>query len=302
MQRSRSLLLSNTCAFQPEKVRRSRHETILHHYLNWGAISAHAVERTGLQRQETRIAAQNHLFLLNLHGYARSGEDYVDGRRVEFRPRGPGSVVFLPADSEWRGWDEGDPKGSYLLVSMDSDFVRDTVGAAPLNKLPPRIGFRDPTNETSLQRIATELKNPEPTSAIMVQSQAVQMLVQMIRLSGQPSRPVKGGLSPVELKRICRFMDANLSMPPTAEELAMEINLSRRHFFRAFKQSTGKTPFAYIAAQRLKRAMELLRTTDGSSTEIALECGYSSASHFAHAFKRVHGIGPLEYRRKWRSR
>lgn len=272
---------------------------MFHHHLDWGVLRAHVVKRTGLQRQETKIVTQNHLFLLNLQGEARSGEDYVDGRRVEFRPRRPGSIVFLPIDSEWRGWDEGDPQGSFLLVSMDSGFVRDTVGLHNLNKLPPLIGFRDPAIEMSLQKIASELKNPDPTSAIMVQSQATQMLVQMIRLSRQSSRPAKGGLSPLELKRICRFMDASLVKPPTAEEMAIEINLSRRHFFRAFKQSTGTTPAAYIAAQRLKRAQDLLQSTNRLSTEIAIECGFSSASHFAHAFKRVHGVGPLEYRRRW---
>lgn len=293
--------MSETCGFQPDEIRRSDHKTIVHQHLDWGVVRADIVKRTGMLRQETRIAVKNHTFLINLQGEARSGEDYVDGRRIGFTPRRAGSIVFLPVNSEWSGWDEGDPTGSYLCVSMDAGFVQQTLGTEHLAGLQPTIGFRDNMIETSLQRIATELKNPDPASVIMVESQAVQILVQMVRLNDVGLEPAKGGLSPFDLKRVLALMEARLADPPTAEELAGEINVSRRHIFRAFKQSTGKTPSAYMADLRLKRALDLLRATDRSATEIALECGFASSSHFAYAFKRVHGAGPSEYRRRWRS-
>jgi AraC-like DNA-binding protein len=287
--------------FQPDEIRRSDHSTIVHQHLDWGDVRADMVKRTGLLRQETRIAVKDHTFLINLQGEARSGEDYLDGRRVAFTPRKAGSIVFLPVDSEWNGWDEGDATGSYLFVSMDANFVHQTLGTEYLTGLHPAIGFRDSVIETSLHRIATELKSPDPTSVIMVESQAVQILVQMIRLAGLRLEPNKGGLSPYDLKRVIALMEARLVDPPTADELARKIGVSRRHFFRAFKQSVGKTPYAYMADLRLKKALDLLRATDRSATEIALECGFASSSHFAYAFRRVHGAGPSEYRRRWRS-
>lgn len=293
--------MSQMLGIEPDTARRADCRTIAHRYLDWGLIRADIVRRTGLRRQETQIAAANHAFLLNLQGAARAGEDYVDGRRVSFTPRPAGSIVFLPVDSEWSGWDEGDANGAYLFVSMDAGFVRQTLGQEYLEALQPQIGFRNAMIETALHTIAAELKHPDPTSVIMVESQAVQILVHLARLNGIASQPSKGGFSSFDLKRVIALMEARLAAPPAPDELAREIGVSRRHFFRAFKQSTGKTPSAYMAGLRLKRALDLLRTTDQPVTEIALECGFASSSHFAYAFKRIHGASPLEYRRRWRS-
>ncbi|CAK7261631.1 MULTISPECIES: AraC family transcriptional regulator [unclassified Shinella] len=292
--------MAETRDFQPDVVRRSDHRTLVHQHIDWGLVRADFVKRTGLLRQETRIEAEQHALMINLQGDAKFGEDYVDGRRVAFTPRRPGSVVFLPAHSEWTGWDEGDARGCYLFVSIDATFIEQTLGADNVMGLQPSIGFRDGMIETCLQTIATELKNPDPASVIMVESQVIQMFVQMVRLNGLYLEPAKGGLSPFYLKRVVALIDARLMNPPSLDELAGEIGVSRRHFFRAFKQSTGMTPFAFVADLRLKRAVDLLRATDRSATDIALDCGFASSSHFAYAFKRAYGAGPSEFRRRWR--
>jgi AraC-like DNA-binding protein len=264
-------------------------------------VRAHIVKRTGLARQETRIAPDQHSFLINLKGGARSGEDFVEGRSVGFTPRRPGSVVFVPAHREWSGWDEGDATGSYLFVSVDTTFIEEALGSKHLAGLKPAIGFRDNMIEDSLQRIAAELNNPDPISVTMAESQAVQLFVQLLRLNGVGLEPAKGGLSPLNLKRINAIIESRPANPPSLEELVREIGVSRRHFFRAFKQSTGKTPHSYVAEHRLKRAVDLLRTTDLSATDIALGCGFASSSHFTVAFKQALGTGPSEFRRRWRS-
>ncbi|RCW80150.1 AraC family transcriptional regulator [Phyllobacterium bourgognense] len=293
--------MTETYDFQPDEVRRSDHSTLVHQHINWGVVRAHIVKRTGLARQETRIAPDQHSFLINLKGGARSGEDFVEGRSVGFTPRRPGSVVFVPAHREWSGWDEGDATGSYLFVSVDTKFIEEVLGSKHLAGLKPAIGFRDNMIEDSLQRIAAELNNPDPISVTMAESQAVQLFVQLLRLNGVGLEPAKGGLSPLNLKRINAIIESRPANPPSLEELVREIGVSRRHFFRAFKQSTGKTPHSYVAEHRLKRAVDLLRTTDLSATDIALGCGFASSSHFTVAFKQALGTGPSEFRRRWRS-
>ncbi|WP_031214341.1 helix-turn-helix transcriptional regulator, partial [Mesorhizobium sp. LSJC255A00] len=76
--------------------------------------------------------------------------------------------------------------------------------------------------------------------------------------------------------------------------------VSRFHFWRAFKQSTGMTPHAFIAQRRLEQAADMLRSTSLSATEIAMECGFGSSSHFTTAFKRAFGAVPTEFRRNCR--
>lgn len=295
--------MTETCCFDPDQIRHSRYKTLVHQHENWGNVRAHLVKRTGLQRQETRIAHAKYTFLMNLKGEARLGENFIDGRRISFAARRPGSIVYIPAQSEWTGWDEGDATASYLLVSVEREFADRTferTASHRLAKLPPSIGFRDSAIEMALQKIANELKYPDPISVTMVESQAAQLFVRLMRLNGVNHEPAKGGLSSFDLKRAVGMIEASGDQKPSLADLAREIGVSRFHFCRAFKQSMGMTPHAFIAQRRLERSADMLRSTDLSATEIALECGFGSSSHFTVAFKRAFGASPTEFRRRWR--
>ena len=59
---------------------------------------------------------------------------------------------------------------------------------------------------------------------------------------------------------------------------------------------------AYIGYRRLKKAVQLLRTTDNSVLDIALEGGYASHEGFTKAFKKEYGVTPSEYRKKYQNK
>ncbi|WP_250889186.1 AraC family transcriptional regulator [Mesorhizobium sp. dw_380] len=239
---------------------------------------------------------------MNLKGTASRGEDFVDGRRISFSPRRVGSVIHMPAGSDWTGWDEGEPTAAYLLVSIEKGFADAAFGGMVRHRsgdLPASIGFRDGTVEMALHRIAIELKQPDPISVTLVESQAMHLLVHMVRRNGHYHEPAKGGLSSFDLKRAIAMIESS-DETPTLADLAKEVGVSRFHFSRAFKQSTGMTPHAFIARRRLDRSADMLRSTNMSATEIALECGFGSSSHFTVAFKRAFGASPTEFRRRSR--
>ena len=82
-------------------------------------------------------------------------------------------------------------------------------------------------------------------------------------------------------------------------ELAALVDLSPKHFARAFKQSTGTPPHQFLLQQRIARAKELLARHDGGSiSEIALACGFADQSHFTAAFRKATGQPPGAYRRE----
>ncbi|TIO84064.1 MAG: helix-turn-helix domain-containing protein [Mesorhizobium sp.] len=293
--------MAETFYLDPNKIRPSRHQTLAHQYESWGNIRVDLVSRTGLERQETRISHPRHMFLMNLRGAARRGEDFIDGRRVSFSARRPGSIIYIPADREWTGWDEGDATASFLLVSIDREFAEQTFGGSAFCRpaeLPPWIGFRDSTIEMALQRIADELRYPDPISATMVESQVAQLFVQLVRLNRNSRQPAKGGLSAFDLKRVMAMIESLSDDRLTLADLARELGISRFHFSRAFKQSTGMTPHAFIARRRLEQSADMLRSTNLSATRIAMECGFSSSSHLTTAFRRAFGANPIEFRRK----
>ena len=107
---------------------------------------------------------------------------------------------------------------------------------------------------------------------------------------------VRGGLAPGALRNVLAYMDAHLAEALTLDQLAAEAGLSVYHFARMFKQSTGQAPHQYLMQRRLQHAMTLIHQGALSLTEIALCCGFSSASHFSNRFRAQFGCSPSQHR------
>ncbi|MEH6565405.1 MAG: AraC family transcriptional regulator [Halopseudomonas sp.] len=103
---------------------------------------------------------------------------------------------------------------------------------------------------------------------------------------------VRGGLSPYQLQQVLDYIDSHLEQPLLLSDLAREAHLSEFHFARMFKHSKGVAPHQYVMGQRLARAEQLLQRTSQPLTEIAMQCGFSSLSHFSNRFRQVHGRSP----------
>lgn len=94
------------------------------------------------------------------------------------------------------------------------------------------------------------------------------------------------------------FADEELNVQSVAEHAGFSID----YFNRMFLVHTGFTVMAYINHLRLKKSVELLRCSDKTVLEIALEVGYDSHEGFLKAFKKSYGIPPSQYRKENRNR
>ncbi|WP_434348755.1 helix-turn-helix domain-containing protein [Myxococcus virescens] len=110
----------------------------------------------------------------------------------------------------------------------------------------------------------------------------------------------RGGLSPAALRRVQLYVEAHLAEPIRVGELATRSGLSVFHFTRAFRQSTGMTPHAWVQQRRVERARELLSNASLPLGDIALAVGFSSQSHFTTVFRRLTGLTPAVIRREQR--
>ena len=100
------------------------------------------------------------------------------------------------------------------------------------------------------------------------------------------------------IESVVRYIDENITGDLSLESVAAFANLSPIHFHNCFKASTGKTLHSYVESQRIKKASDLLVSTDMTLTHISNECGFSSQSYFSYAFKRSMGVTPREYVKK----
>jgi len=89
---------------------------------------------------------------------------------------------------------------------------------------------------------------------------------------------------------------SNLERNVTVRELSRAMHCTPWRLCRAFRRVTGQTLTSYRHALRVQVAIERLRNRDVDLTELALELGYSSHSHFTNVFRRHVGITPSQVR------
>lgn len=109
--------------------------------------------------------------------------------------------------------------------------------------------------------------------------------------------PVEPQLASVFITRFREAVEARLEDSElSVEDLAAEMNLSRVQLYRKVKSLTGSTPVELLRTARLKRAYQLLLTTDKSVSEVAYQVGFTAPSYFTKCFKDEYGKLPGELR------
>ncbi len=139
-----------------------------------------------------------------------------------------------------------------------------------------------------------------PPTRVEMEARAV-LIVERL-LSEHHVRPQvnkKGGLAAWRVKRVTEYLLENLAEDIALADLAEIAGLSPHHFCRAFSQTIGMPPYAWLTAQRIERAKELMgRRPEMGLTEIALCVGYSSQAAFGTSFRRATGLTPGRWRRE----
>jgi AraC-like DNA-binding protein len=106
------------------------------------------------------------------------------------------------------------------------------------------------------------------------------------------------GLSRRALNRACAYIEENLGERFTLDDLARQVGVSRFHFARLFRVSTGESPMAYLLRSRVERAKQLLIADEQPVCEIAAALGFCDQSHLTRTFRRMTGLTPRDFARR----
>jgi AraC family transcriptional regulator len=229
------------------------------------------------------------------HVERRSGSSIAKGT---FRL---GAVIVIPEGSSSR-WDIPKPVDVVQLYLPTTTLARvareaDTVSAVDLLE---RTGHPDPITSRLLLSAADGLEGNGALDTLF-RHQLIDLLATRLLAAHTASpttfQPTIGGLSPNVLLRAIERLRSDSDADVSLAALASDAGLSRSHFCRAFKESTGLSPHAWLRQYRLEQAMNMLRDTDTSIVSVAVELGYASQTAFAAAFKRSTGETPSDWRR-----
>jgi AraC family transcriptional regulator len=184
------------------------------------------------------------------------------------------------------------------------DFVQEEYGSGEVHLKPPQQVMRDPILYHLGACLSALLERPDEDNFLLVDYIALSLQHHLYQTcSARPAwNPrTRGGLAPWQLSRAKEAMDAGLDKEITIAQLAYDCGLSTSQFARAFRQSTGCPPHRWLLQRRIKRAQDLLLTSDKTPAEIASACGFSDQGHLTRAFGQAVGTSPGLWRRTKRA-
>jgi AraC family transcriptional activator FtrA len=181
-----------------------------------------------------------------------------------------------------------------------------------LRRRHPEVVVGDPTLYTDDDRIFTSagaaatldlcLELVRQDHGAAVAGAVARWLVAPPHRAGDQQQCVAAPLADPE-DRLADLLDwalARLDQPLTLADLARAAGVSARTVARRFHAALGTTPLQWLLAQRIRRAQELLESTDHPIDRIAERSGFGSPGNLRQQFTRALGMSPQRYRRMFR--
>lgn len=189
--------------------------------------------------------------------------------------------------------------------SMDSIFWREYLQPLLSNKqlqnclLQPDVPWQKEIFDLCLKTWHT-LKSEEPGYEFEVRA----LLSKVIYLLHEHSIPTSEVYSEKELrnaariKQMLQYIQNHYTEDIRTENVAKSASISVSECLRCFRSTIHTTPIQYTIDYRIKKAAELLDTTDWKITEIGPACGFQDMSYFTRMFKRIYHCTPTEYKKR----
>lgn len=231
------------------------------------------------------------------------------GGRVETRlarhvpnPNGRSTMSFTPAGMPLWGYSRAIRRVKELRLDFSTrEFVERVGGDIVIPRRPLLI--RDERVRTLASYLAAECERPGVGASLYLDGLTVAVGLEVLR-AVSPSAPPHSSaraLPPHRLRRAMDLLSAQVDTPVRLERIAGEVGVSPSWFGRAFKASTGVTPYQWQLDRRIETAQSML-AAGRPPAEVALATGFAEQSHFTRVFRQRTGVPPGKWQAAHRRR
>ncbi|WP_244562174.1 helix-turn-helix domain-containing protein [Bradyrhizobium lablabi] len=279
-----------------------RHPDARHPFLvkrmSWAWFSAELVR---IQPTELGYRVKGDAAYLALHDFVRSdGETTMNGGSRSTLTDVRDKLTFVPIGSSAEGWNRFKGRVSSVFAVHLAP-PRSDHDASDISNIPPSLYFENNNLKATLLKLQSVLDGSGIDDHAYAQTLGLLLLWELRHAADPQSpqlKPLRGGLTAFQLRRIKEFVDAHTTKEIGISDLANLVGLSQFHLIRAFKNSVGLSPYQYVLSARISAAKELLSNSDRSIADVALAVGFTDSSQLNRVFLKLIGVTPTAFRRE----
>jgi AraC family transcriptional regulator len=242
----------------------------------------------------------SHLLVAYERGARRDGETCVEGLPRSRRRDLTRMLTVVPAGRTFQEWHDARSPLRCMVFLFDPVVLQAYPSLANSMAPTPRLFFEDAALWGTILKLRGLIETPTFENSLYLESLLTVLVHELAHLdrAAERSKPeIRGGLAAWQQRAVTAYIDEHLGEPIPLAQLAQLARLSPYHFCRTFKQSFGISPHRYHTRLRIERAKAMLETHSMSVTEIGMSLGFSDASAFTAAFRKVTGFTPRSYHR-----
>ena len=241
--------------------------------------------------------------------YVQEGQGNYSVNGQEYMMK-PGDIIIFN-NVEAHGWKLMGEDMKLLVMILSPEFVAEKLSVFDSEYLKPfvergsnfknRIGGEEPVSHEirkGIREIYAEWQQQKEGYPLMIKANILRILTMLIRTyqdeskSGEMLKEKKSAMK--RLEQAISYIDHHYSEKITLDEVAAAAYMSSNYFSSYFRKVTGISFSEYVTRIRISHARELLRDTDKSVTEIAMECGFHNISNFYRLYKKQVGKPPRD--------
>ncbi|WP_326535999.1 helix-turn-helix transcriptional regulator [Pseudorhodoferax sp.] len=265
-----------------------------------GGLKIYRRQSTDRAMGQVATAASDRGYLVGISLAPGHVRRVLRGRQGDAHHFDHGSVYIRSFADDYRA-DMRSPFDFVLLELAPSLFDAGSAGhcgrrVAGLRGL---TGVADPVLSALGRALLPALARPHEASALFLGQMATVIETHLVERHGDGlagPAPAVGGLAPRHERLAKEMLASRLDGAVSVAAVALACGLSRSHFARAFRASTGQSPTQWLQSQRVEQACALMARPGATLAAIAAACGFADQSHFARVFRQIKGVAPSRWR------